>query len=163
MKALHLRRERACTEHETAMLSLGELGHILVPLEQTGGEMERKVEARCWLTRRLTLDAYREPLQVFIQRNYITYLLQNQSCATVENKPLTTTIAQVIDKEGLDNGRNQAMLTFCLLFSTVSCFHLRNIFITHTHFYYLNSSTYSLFQLLASYFSCNYFKKHTLT
>lgn len=58
MKALHLRRERACTEHEATMLSLGELGHILVPLEQTGGEMERKVEARCWLTRRLTLDAY---------------------------------------------------------------------------------------------------------
>lgn len=72
---------------------------------------------------------------------------------------MTTTITQVIDKEGLDNSGNQTMLTFCLLLSTASCFHLRNIFIMHTHFYYLNSSTYSLFQLLASYFSCNYSKK----
>lgn len=92
-------------------------------------------------------------------------MLQNHSLATLENKPVTITIAQAINKltkRVWTTGKNHAYADFlCLLLCTASYFYLRDIFTTHIHFYYLNSSIYSPFQLLASYFSWNYFKKKT--
>lgn len=83
-------------------------------------------------------------------------VIENQSCATVEDKPVTIRVTQA-------TGKNWAHADFLCLLLCAASYRLRNSFLTGVHFYYLNPSMRSPIQLSASSFSWNSFKKFSLT